>query len=197
MPRLPFDPDRAAGPPPDPTRAEFRAREEAPERRGRARNGNSGSNGDSPPHYTVSQAAELIRLTLERKTPVPLRVIGQVSNLNARAHWYFSVKDQYAVLNCVAWATSVRKFNFQPKDGDEIVATGHLSFYPPQGRTQLYVSDMAPVGAGALEMRFRAMCETLRELGYFEESRKKPLPVFPRRVAVITSSAGAARTRSR
>jgi exodeoxyribonuclease VII large subunit len=149
-------------------------------------------NGADAPQYTVSQAAELIRLTLERKTPFPLRIIGQVSNLNARAHWYFSLKDQQAVLNCVAWATSVRRFNFQPKDGDEIIATGHLSFYAPQGRIQLYVSDISPVGAGALEMRFRAMCATLRELGYFEEARKRPLPMFPRRIAVITSASGAA-----
>ncbi len=202
MPRLPFDPDRAAGPPPERPGREVGPPFELgdggadePGGRSRGRNGPNpaikGHNAEAV-QYTVSQAAELIKITLERKTPFPLRVIGQVSNLNAREHWYFSLKDQQAVLNCVAWATSVRKFNFQPKDGDEIVATGHLSFYPSQGRTQLYVSDISPVGAGALEMRFRAMCEELRQLGYFDEARKKPLPIFPRRIAVITSSTGAA-----
>ncbi|MGH7290792.1 MAG: exodeoxyribonuclease VII large subunit, partial [Myxococcota bacterium] len=70
--------------------------------------------------------------------------------------------------------------------------TGHLSHYGPQGKTQLYVSKLQSVGAGALELRFRAMCEELRGLGYFDERRKKPLPVFLRRIAVITSASGAA-----
>ena len=70
-----------------------------------------------------------------------------------------ALKDVNAVLHCAAWATSARNFTFQPKDGDEVIATGHLSFYAPQGRTQLYVSALAPVGDGALAIRFRALCE--------------------------------------
>src|SRR5205814_2826347 len=99
-----------------------------------------------------------------------------------------------SVVCCVAWATAVRKFGFTPKDGDEVVAIGTVSHYGPQGRTQMYVDDLKPVGAGALELKFRALCEQLRGLGYFEEARKKPLPVFPRRIAVITSKTGAALT---
>jgi exodeoxyribonuclease VII large subunit len=139
---------------------------------------------------TVSDVAELIKSTLEQHTPSPLAVIGQVSNLSCRGHWYFSLKDDSAVVSCVAWSSTARGFGFEPKDGTEVIATGHLSHYGPQGRTQLYVRHLAAVGAGALELRFRALCKELRGLGYFDETRKKPVPAMPRRIAVITSGAG-------
>ncbi len=164
MSRLPFDPKKAMGAEPI----------------------------TQPERLTVSQAVDLIKTTLETRMPSPLRVIGQVSNLSVRNHWYFSLKDEEAVLHCAAWATAVRKFGFTPRDGDEVVATGHISHYGPQGKTQLYVDQLTPVGAGALELKFRAMCEELRRLGYFEDARKKPLPMFPHRIAVITSATGAA-----
>jgi len=141
---------------------------------------------------SVSQASELIKSTLEKTLPGPLNVAGEISNLSVKGHWYFSLKDESAVLSCVAWATAVKKFGFTPKDGDAVVATGHISHYAPQGRTQLYVTALQPAGAGPLERRFRELCEQLRGLGYFEESRKKPLPLLPRRIAVITSATGAA-----
>ncbi len=143
-------------------------------------------------HLTVSEVAELIRSTLESHVPSPLRVIGQVSNLSNHKHWYFSLKDEQAVMSCVAWVSSASRFDFVPAEGDEVVATGHVSHYGPQGRTQFYVTRLEPVGAGALELKFRAMCDELRRLGYFDQQHKKPLPVFPRRVAVITSTSGAA-----
>lgn len=142
--------------------------------------------------FTVSQAVNLIKETLETVLPSPLHVVGEISNFKSSNHWYFSLKDAEAVLHCVAWATAVRKFGFVPKDGDQILATGHISHFPPQGKTQLYVSAMQPVGAGSLELQFRALCNQLRGLGYFDEDRKKPLPLMPRRVAVITSATGAA-----
>lgn len=177
MERLPFDPDRAVGPEP----ADAPARREAKARRLQ-----------EAEHLTVSQVAELIKTTLEQRVPSPLRVIGEVSNLSRPNHWYFSLKDDKAVLNCVAWASAVKKFRFVPAEGDEVVATGHISHYGPQGRTQLYVSALKPVGAGALDLMFRQMCDELRTLGYFDESRKKSLPVFPRRIAVVTSESSAA-----
>ena len=177
MERLPFDPKRAVGPEPtgSPARREARYRhlQEAE-------------------HLTVSQLAKLIKTTLEQRVPSPLRVIGEVSNLSRPNHWYFSLKDEKAVVNCVAWASAVKKIKFVPAEGDEVVATGHVSHYGPQGRTQLYVSALKPVGAGALDLMFRKMCDELRKLGYFDESRKKALPIFPRRIAVITSQSSAA-----
>jgi exodeoxyribonuclease VII large subunit len=146
----------------------------------------------NPGPLRVTQVVELIRTTLEMRTPSPLRVVGQVSNLKPNNHWYFSLKDEQSILHCVAWSTAAKKFGFVPRDGDEVVATGHLSHYGPQGKTQLYVDNLQPVGAGALELKFRALCEQLRGLGYFDEARKKPLPLFPTCVAVITSRQGAA-----
>jgi len=165
MAQLPFDPAEALGP------------EELPR---------------TSDHLTVSEVTELIRTTLELQVPSPLRVIGEVSNLSCRKHWYFSLKDEQSVLSCVAWVSAARTFGFVPDEGTEVVATGYVSHYGPQGRTQFYVNKLEPVGAGALELKFRAMCAELRRLGYFDESRKKPLPVFPRRIAVITSKGGAA-----
>lgn len=141
---------------------------------------------------TVSQVSELIKSTLEQRIPSPLRVVGEVSNFSVRNHWYFSLKDEKSILSCAVWASSARKIGFTPSDGDEVVATGHISHYGPQGRTQFYVSKLEPVGAGALELAFRKMCEQLREKGYFDEAHKIPLPSFPRRIAVITSAKGAA-----
>lgn len=141
---------------------------------------------------TVSQVSELIKQTLETRIASPLRVVGEISNLNVRQHWYFSLKDENAVISCVAWASSAKKFGFTPADGQEVVATGHISHFGPQGRTQLYVSKIEPIGAGALELRFRALCEELRGLGYFDEAHKRSLPILPRKIAVITSRTGAA-----
>lgn len=164
--QLPFDPDQAVGadPPAEPQRD----------------------------HLTVSEVSALIKSTLERHLPPTLRVIGQVSNLSRRNHWFFSLKDENAVLGCVAWASAARGFSFVPQDGVEVIATGHLDHYAPQGRTQFYVSHLTPVGAGAMELQFRALCAELRGLGYFDEARKKRLPLLPRRIAVITSAGSAA-----
>lgn len=178
MSRLPFKPEQMQGPPPDPA---------APAKREQKRFASAAE----AQQLTVSQVSELIRTTLEG-IPSPLRVVGEVSNLSAASHWYFSLKDENAVINCVAWSSAAKKFGFTPGNGDEVVATGHLSHYGPQGRTQLYVSDLKPVGAGALDLKFKALCEELRKLGYFDEARKKPLPVLPRRIAVITAAQSAA-----
>lgn len=147
---------------------------------------------DAGGHMTVSEVAELIRSALENHLPSPLHVVGQVSNLSNRKHWYFSLKDERAVVSCVAWASTARQFDFVPEEGDEVLATGHVSHYGPQGRTQFYVTRLERVGAGALDAKFRAMCDELRGLGYFDAEHKKPLPFFPRRIAVITSFGGAA-----
>jgi exodeoxyribonuclease VII large subunit len=145
-----------------------------------------------PDVLSVGRLSALISATLERGMPASIRVRGEVSNLSARNHWYFSLKDDEAVIGCVAWASTVRRFGFRPGDGDAVIATGHVGHYATQGRTQLYVTALEPAGEGLLERRFRALCDELRRLGYFDDDRKRPLPVFPRRIAVITSATGAA-----
>jgi exodeoxyribonuclease VII large subunit len=178
MPRSPFDPAKILRPDPPPERPARRDRQYA--------------HVGAAEHLTVGELAGLIKRTLEERIASPLRVIGQVGNLSRRNHWYFSLKDDDAVVSCVAWASSTRRFGFVPEEGDEVVATGHVSHYPPQGRTQFYVSGLEPVGAGAMQLRFQAMCTELRGLGYFDPDRKRPLPALPGRVAVVTSAGGAA-----
>ena len=120
------------------------------------------------------------------------RVQGEIANISKRGHWYFSVKDAGAVLSCVMWQTDAARTAYDPREGDAVVVTGRIKHYAPQGRTQLYATKLERQGLGTLEQRFQELVRELRELGYFEESRKRPLPEFPRRVAVITSRTGAA-----
>ena len=177
MSRLPFDPDRL--PPADAGK---------PARRENARYGSLKT--DRP--LTVSQTADLIKRVLADRTPSPVRVIGEISNFSERQHWYLSLRDDANVLNCVMWASAARKCDFTPRDGQEVVAAGRLDYYGPQGRLQLYIDRLEPVGQGALEQRFRELCDELRQLGFFDEDAKQPLPPFPQRIAVVTSESGAA-----
>ena len=146
---------------------------------------------------SVAQLAALIKRTLTGGLPGKLRVAGQVSNFSgkrgaASSHWFFSLKDEEACVRCVMFATSARKVAFPVADGLEVVATGRVDFYDAQGNVQLYVDALEPVGAGALELAFRALCEELRRAGYFDPARKRPLPLLPRMVAVVTSRDAAA-----
>lgn len=164
-----FDPERAAGAPP--------GAQAAPE-------------GERP--LTVGQLCELIGQALQAGTPRSVRVVGEISGFTDRTHWYFSLKDASGVIGCVMFASAARGVGFRPANGQEVVATGRVEFYGKQGRTQVYVTRLEPVGAGALELAYRRLCEEIRALGWFEESRKRPVPAMARKVAVVTSRTGAA-----
>lgn len=142
--------------------------------------------------WTVSELALRIDQALKQGVPGPVVVIGQVSGFRERTHWYFDLKDESAVINCVCFASRAARQNVQPENGHELIVTGSLEFYPPGGKVSLIVTSIELRGAGELELRFRALCEQLRALGWFAPQRKRPLPVFPRRVAVVTSRTGAA-----
>ena len=145
---------------------------------------------DAP--VTVSQLAGQISTALSAGFPKAVRVIGEVSGFRERTHWYFDLKDAEAVVNCAMFASVARRSRFTPRNGQEVVVTGRLDFYGKQGRVSLIAEKIEPVGAGALELAFRALCEEIRALGWFEQERKRPLPAFPRRIAVVTSRSGAA-----
>ncbi|MEX2216217.1 MAG: exodeoxyribonuclease VII large subunit, partial [Phycisphaeraceae bacterium] len=146
--------------------------------------------GDQP--VTVTQLALMVKDTLAQGLPVKLRVIGEISNLSDRTHWFFNLKDQGASIRCVCFASNVRRISFPVKDGMEVIATGRIDFYETGGNVQLYVDKLEPVGVGELELKFRALCDELRKLGYFAVERKKALPVMPRCIAVVTSRSAAA-----
>lgn len=167
MTRPLFDPEKMAGPPKPPPPRD-----------------------DSP--LTVTAAAALISGVLEKNLPTRLRIVGEVSGLNDRTHWYFRLKDEGAVIDCVMFNAAARRVGFKPSDGQKVVLTGRIEFYAKQGRTQFYAEAMESVGAGELEMRFRALCAELKALGWFDAERKRNLPTFPGRIAVVTSKTGAA-----
>ena len=175
MARLPFNPDMFSSPPPLP-----------PQRGQPVR-----SRDDDKP-MTVTQLAGLVKETLSQGLPAKLRIVGQISNLSSRTHWFFNLKDSGASIRCVCFASAARKVSFPVKDGIEIIATGRIDFYDAQGNVQLYVDKIEPVGIGELELKYRALCEELRTLGYFDIDRKKPLPLMPQGIAVVTSKTGAA-----
>ncbi len=158
--------------------------------------GGTGERGDGgqrrePPAETVSQLAARIKVALESLGD-PIRVRGEISNFTDKGHWYFSLKDDGAVIGCAMWREQAGRVGWTPREGDAVVATGNVSFFPKQGRAQFYVRSMERVGVGSLQERYEALCRELRGLGYFDEERKFPLPSFPRRVAIITSATGAA-----
>ncbi len=141
---------------------------------------------------SVTQLAAMVKAALSQTLPAKVLVRGQVSNFSDRAHWFFSLKDEGASLRCVCFASSARPVAFPVRDGLEVLATGRVDYFEAQGQLQLYVEKLEPVGVGELELRFRRLCAELKELGYFELERKRPLPTFVRRVAVVTSRTGAA-----
>ena len=180
MSRLPFDPGQVAG-----------GGEQASKRGGRRARQPAGP-------MTVTEAAGLIRGALAQAAPARIAVVGEVSNFSARAHWFFSIKDEQATLRCVCFASVARKvagrFGGERAiaDGMQVVVTGRLDFYDAQGHVQLYADKIEPVGQGELELRFRALCDELRKKGYFDPAKKLAVPSFCRRVAVVTSRSGAA-----
>ncbi len=141
---------------------------------------------------TVTQASALVRRVIAERIGERVAVVGEVSNLTDRRHWYLSLKDEQSVLHCVMWARHTRRCPFVPERGQQVVARGRFDYYATQGRLQLYVEELEPVGQGALELRFRQLCEQLRKEGYFADERKRLLPLFPEHIAVVTSATGAA-----
>lgn len=140
----------------------------------------------------VRELAAMVDGAIRRGVASPLRVVGEVSGLRDRTHLYFDLKDGEAVVACVLFANVVRKHRIVLRDGLEVVVTGSLEFYAKAGKLSLIGTNAQPVGAGALDLAFKQLCEQLRGLGWFDDVRKRPLPTFPRRVAVITSRSSAA-----
>jgi exodeoxyribonuclease VII large subunit len=142
---------------------------------------------------TVGELTRQVKTLLEEGFQ-SVWVSGQISNYRpaSSGHVYLTLKDSEAQLPAVLWRSTAQRVKFQPQDGLEVIAAGRLEVYPPHGKYQLVIEELQPKGIGALELAFRQLCEKLSKLGYFEAERKKPLPRFPRRIALVTSPTGAA-----
>lgn len=121
-------------------------------------------------------------------------VRGEVSNYKAypSGHHYFSLKDENGTLKCVMFKGNAIHLRFRPQNGMQVVAMGRVSVFPRDGAYQLYVTAMMPDGVGDLHMAFEQLKEKLQGEGLFAEEHKKPLPVYPEKIALITSPVGAA-----
>jgi exodeoxyribonuclease VII large subunit len=148
------------------------------------------ANKDRP--LSVAGLLGAIKSAVNTQLPGKVRVVGEISNLSDRNHWFFSLKDSEAVIRCVMFASSARAVSFKASDGVEVVATGRIDVYPAQGSVQLYVDKLEPVGQGALEQRLRALIDELKGEGYFDPEHKRPLPAMPTRIAVVSSRSAAA-----
>ena len=145
--------------------------------------------------YTVSELNGLAKAVLES---VPefcsVLVQGEISNykLYPSGHHYFTLKDADGAIRCVMFKGQAVRLRFRPENGMQVVASGRVSIYPKEGSYQLYCETLRPEGVGDLHAAFEQLKEKLWKEGLFEKSHKKPLPPYPRAVAIITSSAGAA-----
>ena len=121
-------------------------------------------------------------------------VRGELSNYKVypSGHHYFTLKDNESSLRCVMFKSSAVKLRFRPESGMGVTAYGRIAVYPRDGAYQLYCTGLMPEGAGDLQVAFEQLKAQLASEGLFDRAHKKPLPAFPGRIAIITSSAGAA-----
>lgn len=121
-------------------------------------------------------------------------VRGELSNykIYPSGHHYFTLKDSESSLRCVMFRSSADKLRFRPENGMSVTASGRISVFPRDGAYQLYCTGLMPEGAGDLQVAFEQLKAKLQAEGLFDASHKKPLPRFPKRIAIVTSSAGAA-----
>jgi exodeoxyribonuclease VII large subunit len=123
-----------------------------------------------------------------------LWVTGEISNYkhHRSGHIYFTIKESTSSLRCVFFRRENVRCPFQPSNGMEVILHGNISVYEPDGVYQLYVSEMEPAGMGSLYLAFEQLKRKLEEEGLFRSENKKPLPVIPRKIGLVTSPTGAA-----
>ncbi|MCR1814791.1 exodeoxyribonuclease VII large subunit [Aliarcobacter butzleri] len=132
--------------------------------------------------------------SLLETTFIQVYVEGEISNLTYHnsGHIYFSIKDENSTLSCVMFKGNTKYLKFQLENGLKIVITGSLTVYAPRGNYQLLCNKIEPSGIGSLSLAFEQLKTKLEAKGYFEKSRKKTLPRYPKKIAIVTSPTGAA-----
>lgn len=144
---------------------------------------------------TVSQLNAYIKSLVDRDDFLgSVAVRGELSNykIYPSGHHYFTLKDAESSLKCVMFRSAAGKLRFRPESGMGVTAWGRISVYPRDGAYQLYCEALMPEGFGDLQMAYEQLKAKLEKEGLFDRSHKKPIPRYPERIAVITSSAGAA-----
>ncbi|MGB9467462.1 MAG: exodeoxyribonuclease VII large subunit, partial [Candidatus Acidiferrum sp.] len=142
---------------------------------------------------TVSELTARIR-DLLGKNFTDIWVEGEISNCREAqsGHIYFTLKDDRSQVRCVFFKQQQRGVKFRPEDGLHVTVRGSISVYEARGEYQIYVESIDPIGLGALQLAFEQLKKRLEAEGLFAAERKKPLPMLPSRIGLITSPRGAA-----
>src|SRR6476646_2193084 len=143
--------------------------------------------------WTVSVLTLKIRDLLARNF-TGITVQGEISNCREAqsGHIYFTLKDDRSQVRCVFFKQQQRGIKFRPEDGLHVTVRGSISVYESRGEYQVYVENIEPVGLGALQLAFEQLKKRLEAEGLFAAARKKPLPLLPSRIGIVTSPRGAA-----
>ena len=141
--------------------------------------------------YTVSNFLRLCRSSIEKNVPHCF-IQGEISNLSkpSSGHWYFSLKDSSGQIRCAFFRLNQRKVQFNPENGMSVIIRGAPTLYEQRGDFQLIVQQMEPAGIGNLQLAFDQLKNKLRIEGLFELENKKDLPLYPKKIGVISSSTG-------
>ncbi len=142
---------------------------------------------------TVSEITDLVKGTLESEFS-DIWVEGEISNskISQAGHAYFSLKDQDSVLTSVMFRPSLTKLKFELEDGLHVIVHGRISVYEARGQYQLIADTIEVAGLGALQQAFEQLKEKLTKEGLFDEAHKRPIPLLPQRIGIVTSPTGAA-----
>ena len=144
---------------------------------------------------TVSDVNQYIKAMVDRDGLLSgLCIRGEVSNYKVypSGHHYFTLKDAGGALRCVMFKGSAVSLRFRPENGMKVLAFGRISVFPRDGAYQLYCERLTPEGVGDLYVAFEQLKVRLQQEGLFDPAHKKPIPAYPQRIAIVTSSAGAA-----
>lgn len=146
-----------------------------------------------PEIITVSELNSKIKILLEENYRY-VNLIGEISNFKIHTqsgHYYFTLKDESSQISSVMWRSRNEALLFTPEDGMQVVIKGRITLYAARGTYQVEVWDIKAQGIGELQLRFEKLKQKLFEEGLFDEAVKKPIPLYPQNVAIITSSSGA------
>ncbi len=145
--------------------------------------------------FGVTEVNNLVKLLLDGEPMLQnICVRGELSNykMYPSGHHYFSLKDPEGAIRCVMFKSAAMKLRFRPENGMKVLVTGRVTVFPRDGAYQLYCNTMTPEGVGDLAAAFEQLKAKLYAEGLFDPAHKKPLPAYPEKIAIVTSSAGAA-----